>query len=182
MLNEFTDFAMDNFEISKVLDKFNIQYRIIPYEKVDTIDPKIPNWIILFYYPGSNIGHWTCMLFYPRSKRMLFFDPFAFKPDQQWDFIDNKLNFPKPKFLLSKMIIPKLQAQGWKLEVNKYNIQDKFIDRSKNVITENMCGELVVLRIIYRGMSSRDFYEYITKNFSASKIYKIISILNNGYI
>jgi hypothetical protein len=176
--------AMDNFEIDKVLKNENISHRIITYDQINQIDPLIcPNWIIFLSYPGSRIGHWTCLLFYrDGSRKMLFFDPYAFGPDEEWNYLDNPLHYKAPPPVLSTVVLPRLKRRGWILEVNPYDIQGALTldDRAERFISRNLCGELVSLRIIYKKMSSREFYEYIVNDFTPERIYEIIKYIHDG--
>jgi hypothetical protein len=172
---------MDNFEIQRVLNKLHIPHSIISYDNVESIDPSIPNWIILFTYPNASLGHWTALLFYPEKKKVLFFDPYGFMPDEQWNFIENPLNEDKPPMIFSKKVLPGLRKLGWRIENNHYNIQGHFTGSLPNSnVAENMCGELVALRIIRRDMSSKQFYKYIIENYTPRKIYDLIKYIHDG--
>ena len=173
--------AMSQGEIDLCL--LNYPHKIIPYQDLTnfTIDDlkNFQNNIIFFGYPGQE-GHWTCLLFYPESMLVRFFDPYGFSPDEEWPFLINPEHLKPPHKILSEEIIPELISNGWTVNINKNDIQGYFdkVARShcSRELAENLCGELVVLRIIYRVLDDNQFATMI-KQQTPTEIVEVIKNL-----
>jgi hypothetical protein len=75
------------------------------------------------------------------------------------------------------------QQNGWSLDVNHHNIQGYFDSTARSEcskeMAENLCGELVVLRIIYRHLDNTEFAHMI-KRYRPIQIVEMISDLINN--
>jgi hypothetical protein len=58
-----------------------IFYQDIPDKLIDGIN------VILFIYPGSDLGHWCFLDINKTRKKLYFFDPYGNPPDGQWPFL-----------------------------------------------------------------------------------------------
>ena len=175
--------AMDFDEINLALS--NIPHQIIVYENLITYKPieliNALNNIIFFSYPGQE-GHWTVLMMYPDDKHMVFFDPYGLRPDDEWPYLINPNHVIIKHKWLSKVIIPYFEQNGWMLDVNHHNIQGYFDSTARSEcskeMAENLCGELVVLRIIYHHLDN-DTFAHMIKQYRPIQIVEIISDLIN---
>ncbi|MCS7318132.1 MAG: hypothetical protein NZZ41_07515 [Candidatus Dojkabacteria bacterium] len=168
--------ALSNFDIAAILDKLDIPYRIIRYEELANIQPQdIPktNWILYFGYPGD-LGHWT--LIYTKGKTVHFYDPYGIHPDGQWNKIYNTFNRDPPEHYLSKLL-HELRNMGYHTSYNHYDLQNYLIHHSigklEKKLSENECGEIVILRLLFKELNDKEFFEF-AKNLHPDEIVKFI--------
>ena len=158
--------ALSNFDIKHVLDELGIKTIIIRYEELFNTKPADllrRDHIIFFGYP-DNIGHWTAL--FNKGNKIEFFDPYGFYPDEQWKYIENKQHQKPPEKILSKLL-EKLIQMGYQVTYNPYNVQGYLVQHSfgpiEKELSRNECGELIILRLLLKQLSNREFYEYIKK-------------------
>lgn len=176
--------AMSLEEVDMALQ--DIPHRIILYQNLINYTPKQLinnlNNIIFFGYPGEE-GHWTCLLMYPDQHLLTFFDPYGLQPDDEWRYLYNPNHLIIKHKWLSKVIIPYFQHNGWTLDVNHHDIQGYFdttapTECSKQM-AENLCGELVVLRVRYRDVDNDEF-AHIIEQYTPRQIVHLIRTYING--
>jgi hypothetical protein len=113
--------------------------------------------IIFFGFPGQ-IGHW-CAVWKDSDGYLHFFDPYGHPHDKQWSEVNNSYNERPPPFYLSRFLRDKL----WRY--NPFNVQGYLVDRALNPVTkelaESSCGSLVILRLVLRNWSDKDFFSLI---------------------
>jgi hypothetical protein len=160
ILNELLDPNISNVELEHVMDKFNINCRVIRYEELpENFDEILEGtcFIIFFGFPDQ-IGHW-CAIWKDKDGYLHFFDPYGSPPDKQWPELINPYNEKPPPFYLSKFLHGKL----WRY--NPFNIQGYLIDRAIKPITkelaESSCGSLVILRLVLKNWSDKQFFNLI---------------------
>jgi len=175
---------MDLEEINIALS--DVPHNIIVYQDLISCTPSqlinALNNVIFFGYPGEE-GHWTTLMMYPNDKRMIFFDPYGLYPDTEWPYLINPDHIIIKHKWLSKVIIPYFQQNGWILDVNRHDIQGYFDKTAPSEcskqIAENLCGELVVMRIINRQLDNDTFASMI-EQYSPRQIVEIVNDLING--
>jgi len=172
--------AMDAEEIDLALS--GEQHKIINYPDLMNFEPdslvNFQNIVLFFGYPGQE-GHWTALMFHPTAHKLVFFDPYGLRLDDEWSYLINPEHLLPPTKILSEKILPYFQENGWEVDVNRNDIQGYFDNISKSSpvtedIAQNLCGELVVLRIIYRYLSNNQFSSII-KRYSPQQIVDVIT-------
>lgn len=111
--------------------------------------------VIILYEWDHNMGHWTCCFkSLSFDKRIEFFDPYGFKPDEEKKFIPKE--FWKDSFLTKLLLNAKLR--NWEIEFNNYKFQD---ERFPSIAT---CGRWVGARLLLRNIDLEKFKQlFFTK-------------------
>ena len=125
---------------------------ILGYQSIESLLGSKDACIIL-YQIQENYGHWILLM--KHINHIEFFDPYAFKPDEELKLSTYNLKMHRGKMipylslLLSKVPYP---VHYNKVQLQKYK---------KNV---NDCGRHCVVRYIYRNMEISDYVLFIGKN------------------
>lgn len=104
---------------------------------------------ILLYEWKPSFGHWVCVFESIPGKRIEFFDPYGYKPDDEKKFIPaNMWKFPFLSWLLKEAAF-----DGWEVEYNNYQFQKR---KYEDV---NTCGRWVGVRLLLRDFPLEEFKE-----------------------
>ena len=124
-----------------------IIYSDLPkYKSIDQVMGKNGGCILLFQNTRLT-GHWCC-LWKQSHNTVAFFDPYAFAPDSQLD-LATYVRVPYLTHLLDR--------SGYRVDANTYELQ-------KFTAKVNTCGRWCGIRLRFRHLSHREFYNLFTKN------------------
>jgi len=120
---------------------------IYTYEELKnkTINDLLPASIIL-YQDTKNMGHWTAV-FLDRNRKINFFDSYGYPPDYQLAF--SRYNRLYDQKYLSNII------KDHNIIYNDIRLQKK--------ISSNTCGRWVVMRLLMKELTSREFSKLFIK-------------------
>jgi len=122
---------------------------LIKYNKLEDVFNGSDSVIIL-YQQSKNIGHFNALIKHNKNKVIENFDSYGLSPLDVFDMSQYNTNVsPKVPALLILMKDFIKRNKGWKIELNKANIQT-----SKN---SNICGRACVLRILLKDVPLKKF-------------------------
>jgi hypothetical protein len=159
-LNTLLDPNLSNVELEAFVNKFNIRCKVIRYEELPSYYSHLDEGrcLILFFGFPNQIGHW-CAIWKDKDGYLHFFDPYGQMPDEQWKDLINPSRLKPPPFYLSNYLRGKL----WRY--NPFNVQGYLIERAIKPVTreiaESSCGSLVIIRLLLKDWSDRNFFELI---------------------
>lgn len=137
------------------------------YKKISELFSKDCNCVLLLFETKLNSGHWCCLI--NHAKSIEFFDPYAFLPDDELKFTNDKfrkmnnMDLPYLTYLLLTSTKP--------IEYNDHKFQ-KF---AKGV---NTCGRWCGYRMQQKDKSIEDFILFF-KQFMKSQLDHVIVSLTN---
>lgn len=102
---------------------------------------------IILYEWKPNFGHWVTVFESIPGKRIEFFDPYAYKPDDEKSFIPTHMW----KMGYMSQLLYDASKRGWEIEYNDYQFQTR---QFSDVAT---CGRWVTLRLLLRHMPLQKF-------------------------
>jgi hypothetical protein len=109
---------------------------------------------ILYQTTDSTTGHWVGLIKHS-SDHLEFFDPYAFKPDEELAYS------PFDKRLIDDKAIPHLEhllnESGYKITWNKVRLQQELTD-------VNTCGRHVATRVKFRDLPLKQYQTMLTSN------------------
>lgn len=149
LVNKVIDNDLNALDVQKIcFNKYKVLLYsdLINYKNINEVLGKYNGTIILFQNTKLT-GHWCC-IWYNNDKTIHFFDPYGFEIDTQL----NLATYVKKKYLSDLF-----NKSGCHIDFNKYELQ-KF---TKNI---NTCGRWCGLRLRFRYLSHKKFYELFTKN------------------
>lgn len=121
------------------------------YKSIDEL-LKPSGSIVILYETSKGFGHWVCL--YKDGSKIVFFDPYGLKPDEELKFIpkhfrkENGTNYPLLTYLLYK--------SGKNIEYNNHRLQRSLKDA-------NTCGRHCIVRILNKKIPL-DKYAEILQN------------------
>lgn len=126
--------------------------KIIKYpdlSKFNDIDELLEPYgnVIILYLTGQNYGHWTC-LFKIDNKNIEFFDPYAFKPDEELKLIP--VHFRKENNQFTPHLSHLLYNCNYTIHYNDYKLQQFAKDT-------NTCGRHCLVRLLFKKMFIDDY-------------------------
>lgn len=162
LLDKLRGYALGDDDIEKILGK-DIFIFTYPYlDDVDSIDKVFDSQgrsIMLFLTENESTGHWIAMI--KRGDTIEYFDPYGGAPDTDMKWLSyrtrQKLDEVEPK--LTEM----LRNSGYKVEYNLYPFQ-----ASKDHI--NTCGRWSAMRLYFKDLSLKQFYDMIKKECKKRKL------------
>ena len=148
------------FGINDIERITNHKTNIIKYSDLENVN-NINNILVdgacvILYQKENNNGHWVCIFKAPWKDNLLyFFDPYAFKIDEEIKYSDFQLRRHNNK------VIPHLTIliRNSNYEIQSNNI--KYQDFSNHI---NTCGRWVSHRLLHRNLTPKEYYEYMYKN------------------
>jgi hypothetical protein len=161
-LDEYRSYALGDDDIENILGK-NIFIFTYPYlDDVDSIDKVFDSQgrsMMLFLTEDENTGHWICMI--KRGNVIEYFDPYGTAPDADMKWLNNqtreKLDEVEPR--LSEL----MRKSGYEINYNLYPFQ-----ASKDHI--NTCGRWSSMRLYYKDMTLKEFYQMVMKGCKKNKL------------
>lgn len=130
---------------------------IANYKTLDKLLGKHRSCIIL-YLQTLTYGHWCCIFEREDEPGLInFYDPYGYFPDDELNFNKKEKNreLKQEKPYLSMLMLK--EKDRYTFTYNKYPLQSK----TKN---NNICGRAVGLRINFKDISDKEFYDLLTKN------------------
>ena len=113
---------------------------------------------IILYLQTPNYGHWCCIFEREDVKGLInFYDPYGYFPDDELDFNKESVNRSLGQLMpyLSMLMIK--DKDRYKFTYNQYILQSS----GKN---NNICGRAVGLRLNFRDIDDKEFYDLLAKN------------------
>lgn len=146
---------LDGLDMKKMT---NSLYQTVLYEdlaKYKSITKLVGknNGVIILYETSSEYqGHWTCLWITVDKKNIMFFDSYAFKPDEEISFAHYTRNVVR-RFYLTDL----LRKDGRNVLHNPYKLQLW----KHNV---NTCGRWVGVRLRWKHLTHAEFNAIFTKS------------------
>jgi hypothetical protein len=159
------------FELLNGQTKIVLYPDLKKYKNIDELFYPYDNVVILYIVQNKNgnvSGHWVGLL--KRGDTIEFFDSYGSKPDDTFDHIDYDVRVQNGEIkpLLSRL----LKNSPYKLEYNEKQLQ-------KLKYGINTCGYYVVLRILLKDLSIKEFQQLFNgKNNDINVIKYILKILS----
>jgi hypothetical protein len=101
--------------------------------------------VAILYQITPNYGHWTLLLKSPEG--IEFFDPYGYKPDKEFGFLDNQ----QPHYLAMRLLeLSKI--------INIHYNQYKYQSKREGV---NTCGRWVIVRAVLNNLTTEQFHDAI---------------------
>lgn len=148
--------SLSNDDISKLLDK---KVKILTYPELanyKSIDELLHPYdkVVILYLTSENYGHWTC-LFKIDDKNIEFFDPYAFKPDDELKMIP--VHFRKSNGQYKSHLSHLLYKCNYIVNYNDFRIQ-------KFVRDVNTCGRHCIVRLLFNKLMIDDYIKILKKS------------------
>jgi hypothetical protein len=165
LLKKIRSYSFSDKDMMKLVDD---EANLVTYpeiKKYKTLDELLgkDRACIILYLQTSEYGHWCC-IFEREDKPGLinFYDPYGYFPDDELEFnkpaTNKKLGQTMP-YLSMLMINDK---DKYAFTYNNYKLQSA----GKN---NNICGRAVGLRINFKDIDDKEFYDLLSKNKCYSK-------------
>jgi hypothetical protein len=158
-LQEIIADPLDDTELRRVLPNAKIiKYsELSKYQMLTQLLPEEIDYVIILYEDSPNVGHWTCILRYPKGPKgtLEFFCPYGLKPDGQlaWTSQSSRQLLGEGR----KLLIPLLNCAVQDVIYNPVKYQQS----AQGV---NDCGRHCVFRIkclLEKDMDLNDYFEYM---------------------
>ena len=136
--------------------------QIKKYKSLDQLLGKYRACIIL-YLQEKDYGHWCCIFQREDDPKIInFYDPYGYFPDDELKFNKEAKNkqLGQGEPYLSILMIK--ERNKYKYEYNPYKLQSE----QKN---NNICGRVVGLRLNFREMNDKTFFELLNNNKAYTK-------------
>jgi hypothetical protein len=163
---------MQASEVINFLEKFNIQCKFIPYEKIHeikNINELMPCSLILYQLGGFNgVGHFCC-IFYNDETKISYFDSFGNTPDYPLSYMTETM---KKETKHDHKYLIKLLYENKGVDYNNTKLQD---------YERETCGKWCAIRILCRNITNENFSKCFKKfKNKDDKINELYNNLNNG--
>jgi hypothetical protein len=130
----------------------------------------------VIFYPAAKqnhatMGHFTCIIRNVNKKRIDFYDPLAYRPDEYKKFADRNLYYEQVNSLIKHLIVA--DARGWNVFYNEYQHQS----RQHQIAT---CGRWCILRCLHKDLDNKkfnSFMKYMWKNLMKRKASKTMDVM-----
>jgi len=135
---------------------------LVKYKNLDQVLGKHRACIIL-YLQEPTYGHWCCIFEREDTPGLInFYDPYGYFPDDQLGFNKDHVNtsLGQNRPYLSELMLK--SADKYRYTYNPYKLQD----RAQN---NNICGRVVGLRINFKDLSDKEFYDLLANNKAYTK-------------
>ncbi len=147
------------------LKRLNPSLNVILYSELKNMTPldvlsKLP--LAILYQSTETTGHWTLLL--QHYDGIEFFDPYGYKPDQEFSF----LKYKQPHYIAKLLYI--LHLNNHKIHYNEYQFQ-------KMMPGINTCGRHIINRMYYRNMNI-DQYKNIMDRVAYNGDYDSVVVQN----
>ena len=109
---------------------------LIQEQSIVDVLSRTPKIALLFPVQSDSSGHWLGIFARPNKKIIEHFDPYGLGPNAEMKYTSN----PEVHQLPLSTLYQKAEAQGWKINVNRYRLQQM----SSGV---NTCGRHVICRL-----------------------------------
>lgn len=124
---------------------------ILRYNELQNITPhellsKIP--LVILYQKTNDTGHWVLLDRTPEG--IEFFDPYGFKPDEEFNF----LSYKQPHYIAKLLYC--LHLTKYKINYNQYQFQQK-------TLGINTCGRHVLIRHEFNNKTLDEYKSSIDK-------------------
>lgn len=135
---------------------------ISKYKTLDELLGKYRACIIL-YLQKKNYGHWCCIFEREDSPGTInFYDPYGYFPDDELDFNSKEKNKSLKQNIPYLSLLMLKDKDRYKYTYNPYKLQSQRKDN-------NICGRIVGLRINFKFLNDKEFYDLLSKNKAYSK-------------
>jgi hypothetical protein len=165
LLKKIQSYSFSDKDMMKLVDnESNIvsYHEISKYKTLDKLLGKYRACVIL-YLQTKNYGHWCC-IFEREDKPGLinFYDPYGYFPDDELGFNSDKKNIELKQNIpyLSMLMIN--ASDKYDYVYNPYKLQTL----SKG---NNICGRVVGLRLNFRDIDDKVFFDLLSKNKAYNK-------------
>ena len=155
-------YALDDDDIEKILGK-DIFIFTYPYlnevQHINDVFDSQGRSMMLFLTEDQNTGHWCCL--FKKGQRIDYYDPYSGKPDEdmKWLTEDKKEELGQEDKILTKL----LKESGYQVWYNNVPYQSE----STHVAT---CGRWSAMRLYYKDLSDKQFYDMIQKGCKQNNI------------
>lgn len=135
---------------------------IAKYKSLDELLGKHRACIIL-YLQKKDYGHWCCIFEREDIPGLInFYDPYGYFPDDELKFNKEKRNKELGQTMPYLSILMLKASNKYQYTYSPYKLQAQGKDN-------NICGRVVGLRLNFRSMSDKEFYELLTQNKAYTK-------------
>lgn len=154
-LDKLRSYPLGDDDLEKILGK-DIFIFTYPYlnevKSIDDVFDDKGRSMMLFLTEDENTGHWIAMI--KKGFKIEYFDPYGGKPDCDMKWLDEetKEELGQEHPILTDL----LKDSGYKVDYNLFPFQSK-----ANHI--NTCGRWSAMRLYYKKLSLKQFYDMIKK-------------------
>ena len=141
----------------------NNEANIVAYpqiEKYKTLDELLGKHraCIILYLQSRDYGHWCCIFERLDEKGLInFYDPLGYFPDDELNFNSDRTNSSLGQLLPYLSILMIKSRNKYKYTYNNLKLQSS--DKNNNI-----CGRVVGLRLNFREINDKDFYDLLAFN------------------
>lgn len=160
LMKQIKSYSFSDKDMMKLVDN---EANLVTYpqiKKYQTLDQLLGKHraCIILYLQKKSYGHWCCIFERDDEQGLInFFDPYGYFPDDELKFNKQNKNHELGQKMPYLSILMLKDQNRYKYVYNPYRIQT-LTDQN------NICGRAVGLRLNFRELSDKDFFDLLTKN------------------